>query len=110
VSQEVAEDVLKKTKKGISDVYDIGSKAVEDVQQTALEYVDRYKTSVEIKKESAKRLQLTTKLGDMVYARYQEKKIEPNKLFKEEKVLKLISEIHTINNKIVKIGKKLEKK
>lgn len=107
---KVAEDVLKKTKKGISEVYDKGSKAVEDAQQAALEYIDRYKNSVEMRKESAKRVQLTTKLGDLVYSKYQNKKISAEKLFKDEKLMNLINQIQTINKKIVKIGKKLEKK
>ena len=109
-TSKVAEEVIRKTKKGISEAYDIGSKTVEDVQQSAMEYIDRFKSSVEMKNESAKRTRLTTKLGSLVFSKYQKQSITPDQLFNEKQIIDLIAEIQTIDKKIVKIGKKLEKK
>jgi hypothetical protein len=108
-TSKVAEEVIKKTRKGISEVYDISSKAVEDAQHTALDYIDRYKNSVDMKIESTNRQRLTTKLGNLVFLKYLEKDMTPEKIFEEKKILDLIAEIKTIENKIVQLGKKLEK-
>jgi len=109
-TSKVAEEVIKKTKKGISEAYDIGSKTVEDVQHNAMVYIDRFKSSVEMKNESAKRLKLTTKLGSLVFSKYQKQTLTPDQLFNEKELTDLITEIQTIDKKIIKIGKKLEKK
>ncbi len=109
-TSHVAEEVIKRTKKGIRDVYEIGGKAVDDLQHTAQEYIDRFNNSVEIKKASAERQKLVTNLGNLVFTKYQHKKIKNENLFEEEQFVNLIKEIHTLDKKIVELGKNLENK
>jgi hypothetical protein len=109
-TSQVAEEVIKKTKKGIRDVYDIGGKAVEDLQNSAQEYIDRFNNSADMKKAGAARQKLVTNFGNLVFAKYQDKKFKNENLFGEEQLVNLIKEIQTVDKKIVELGKKLENK
>ena len=50
---------------------EVAGKAVDDLQDTAQEYIDRFKNSVEMKKASTARQKLVMSLGNIVFTKFQ---------------------------------------
>jgi hypothetical protein len=108
---ETAGELYKAVKKGLSSTYDAGAKAIDEISNTAQDYIDKYKKNTEVNKLSEMRNQLYKKLGKEFFEVYKTKKEDTLKLFFNKKeILDLNSEIEKLNKDIVKIGKKLEKK
>lgn len=105
---ETAGDVYDSVKKRLGSAYDTGIKWANELSRTAQQYVDNYKTNVEMKKLSDERDELTTKLGKTALAQYRQKETAPGKLLERKDLLELIKEIEKKDQEIVKKGKKLE--
>lgn len=108
---ETAGELFKAVKKGLSSTYDASAKVIDDISNTAQDYIDKYKKNLEVNKLSEKRDELTKKLGTLFFAEFKVKKEDTvPSFFKKEEILNLIDEIEKLNKNIVKIGKKLENK
>ncbi len=107
-TSEIAGTVYDKVKETVSDVVDIGTRAVDDLSQTAQNYIEKYKNKAEISKISEKRNGLTTQLGSLVYLRYKVQNTGPENLFNDKEISSLIKEIEAKDKEIIKIGKEIE--
>lgn len=106
---EVAGEVFKAVKRGLSSTYEAGAKVVDEITHTAQDYLEKYKHNIEVKKLSEERDKLTAKLGFTTFVKYKMSDAAPQKLLEEKEIQNLISEIEKLDKEIVKVGKELEK-
>jgi hypothetical protein len=117
---ELASDIAKKAAgfkdtlfdkviKGVSEAYEAGSKAIEELTETAQDYAEKYKHKIEINKLKLKQDKQYTSLGSLIFDKYKVTGITADKLFEEEDIKLLINEIENIAEQIVKQGKALDK-
>ena len=101
--------LLHKVKKGVSEAYEAGSKAVEELTETAQDYAEKYKHKMEINKLKAKQDRQYTVLGSLIFEKYKVAGLTPAKLLKEKDIVSLINEIENTVEQIVEQGKALDK-
>ena len=101
--------LLHKVKKGVSEAYEAGSKAVEELTETAQDYAEKYKHKMEINKLKAKQNKQYTVLGSLIFEKYKVAGLTPAKLLKEKDIVSLINEIENTVEQIVEQGKALDK-
>ena len=109
-SSKLAGDIFEKIKKGVSDAYDVSAKAVDELGKTAQGYLDKYESTMEMRKLSDRRKKVATKLGERVYTQYKLKKKTPTQLLQTDEVKASIAEITKLDKEIVKLGKIIDKK
>lgn len=106
---ETAGELYQVLKNKISSTYDSSAKIVDDLNQSAQEYIEKYKQNLEIKRLTDDREQLTQKLGTEFFSKHKLHKEEnPDIILKNKVIQELLVEIENLDKKIVKIGKKLE--
>lgn len=106
---ETAGELYQVLKNKISSTYDSSAKIVDDLNQSAQNYIEKYKQNLEIKRLTDDREQLTQKLGTEFFSKYKSHKEEnPGLILKNKVIQELLFEIENLDKKIVKIGKKLE--
>lgn len=98
-----------RVKKGVSEAYEAGSKAIEELTETAQDYAEKYKHKIEITKLKAKQDKQYTKLGSIIYEKYKVAGMTADKLFKEQDIKELINDIEDMAEQIVEQGKALDK-
>jgi hypothetical protein len=109
-STETAGEVYETVKLRLNTIYKAGLKWVDELSQTAQDYVDRYRYNSEMKNLSEERDSLTTELGKKAYANHKIKETTIDNLFRHNEIAALVSRIDTLDKEIVETGKKLEKK
>jgi hypothetical protein len=108
-TSESAGEIFKAVKKGLSSIFDTGTKFADEITQTAHKYIEKYQHNMEVKKLSSERNSLTAKLGLKTFVKYKMNETTLQKLLEENEILDLIKEIEKLDRKIVKIGKQLTK-
>jgi hypothetical protein len=107
---EIAEIAYDKLKKGVSDAYDKSSKTMSEMSKKAGKYVKKYEDSVEMKKLSHHRDAKMQELGAHIYALYNSKSKDIEKLLLYEDSKKLLSELEMLNKEVVKLGRRIKRK
>ena len=105
---EVAGDVYDRLLDGLSDVYKFGSKLVDEMSQTAQDYIEKFEYSQEMRKLSEEKNVLLVKFGSMVYMRNKMKNVKKEDILKTDEIKDLIKDIGDKDKEIIKVGKKLE--
>ena len=90
-SSRLAGDIFERIKKGVSEAVEVGAKAVDELGKTAQGYLDKYESTMEMKKLSDKRKKATTELGTLIYTQYKIKKKTPTELLQADEVKALIN-------------------
>ena len=101
--------LLHKVKKGVSEAYEAGSKAVEELTETAQDYAEKYKHKMEINKLKAQQERQYTVLGSLIFEKYKVAGLTPAKVLKEKDIVELINEIEHTSVQIVEQGKALDR-
>ncbi|MEJ2544715.1 MAG: hypothetical protein P8Y99_11670 [Calditrichaceae bacterium] len=101
--------LLHKVRKGVSEAYEAGSKAIEELTETAQDYAEKYKHKMEINKLKAKQDKQYRVLGSLIFEKYKVVGLTPAKLLKEKDIVNLINEIEITSEQIVEQGKALDK-
>ena len=105
-TSNIAEEIIKKVRKGVSDAGDIASKALDELNQIAQDYTDKFKNTIEMKNLSKQKEVLITKLGLAVYNKMKDKDTE--NIYIDGKIKKIIKNLEKKDKQIIKLGKKLE--
>ncbi|MFC2088400.1 hypothetical protein ACFLSX_02280, partial [Calditrichota bacterium] len=91
---ETAGGLYQTMKNGLSSTYDAGSKVVDDISQSAQNYIEKYKQNIEMKKLSDERDRLSMKLGREFFTQFKTNKEENVQLLlKKEEISNLIIEL-----------------
>jgi len=106
---EIADIVVDKLKKGLSQAYDAGAKVVDDLSQTAKVYTEKYKAESEIKKLKVEKDLLITQLGHSILKRHLEKGKVTESFFNEKETADQFNRIEMLDKQIIKTGKLLDK-
>lgn len=107
-TSKIAGDLYDKIKKGVTEAYEFSSKAVEELGKSAQVYIEKYETSMEMRKLRDQRNKLAAELGKMVYVELKKKKIDAGSLVEDTAVKEKILDITKLDKDIVKLGKKIE--
>lgn len=106
---ETAGEVFEVIQKQLSTAYESGAKVVDEITQTAQDYIEKYQHNKEVKRLIAERDTLVAQLGLTTFVKYKTKDKSSANLLEEKEIPDLIKKIETLDKEIVKIGKKLEK-
>ena len=104
-----SDTVLKGIKKGVSEAYEAGAKAIEGVSEAAQDYTEKYKNKIEINRLKTKQDKQYTKLGSLIFDKYKVIGITADKLFMEKEIVEIINEIENTARQIVKQGQALDR-
>jgi hypothetical protein len=110
ISSQLAEEIYDKIKKGVSEAYDTGSKAVDELGKTTQEYIARFENTMEMRKLRDKRNRIVNDLGSSLFMTYKSRRVLPEELLKITNIESLFKELKKLDKSIVELGKKLEKK
>jgi len=106
---ELSDIVVDKLKKGLSQAYETGAKAVDELSQAAHAYAEKYKAETKIKKLNAQKDQLLTQLGRSVLKRHLAAGKVAESFFNEKEVIDQFNQIETFDQQIINTGKQLDK-
>jgi hypothetical protein len=107
---EAAGEAFEVVKNKLSIAYDSGTKVVDDITKTTQQYIEKFEHNKEIKNLTTERDKLTTQLGMKTFIKYKTSEASMKSLLHEKEIVEAIKEIEKLNKKILKIGKKLEKR
>ena len=106
---EFSDIVVDKVKKGWSQAYAAGAKAVDELSQTALEYTDKYRAESAIKKLKSEKDKLTAQLGLSIFKHHLAGGGFAESFFKKKGIMDQFNQIEILDKKIIKVGKQLDK-
>ena len=106
---ELTDIVVDKLKKGLSQAYETGAKAVDELSQAAHAYAEKYKAESKIKKLNAQKDLLLTQLGRSVLRRHLAAGEVAESFFNEKEVIDQFNQIETFDQQIINTGKQLDK-
>ena len=106
---ELSDMVVDKLKKGLSQVYAVGAKAIDELSQTAQEYSEKYRAETAIKKLEGEKNKLIAQLGQSIFKHHLAGKGFAESFFNNKEIIDQITQIETLDKKIIKIGKQLDK-
>lgn len=107
-TSQAAGTIFEKVKKGLTEVYEAGSKVVVGATEAAQDYTEKYKHKVEVKELIKEQHALYIELGSVIYEKNKSGEMPFTQLFKEKDVKKLLQTIKTKENEIVKLGQELD--
>lgn len=110
MSSQLAEEIYDKIKKGVSEAYDAGSKAVDELGKTTQEYIAKFENTMEMRKLRDKRNRIVNDLGSSLFTTYKSRRVLPEEILKIANIEALFKELKKLDKSIVELGKKLEKK
>ncbi len=84
-------------------------KAIEEISDTAQDYLDKFKNRSEMKKLSKEREEKINLLGRLVYLKLKSGRSLKNKIEDNEKLKQLISDIRKTDREIIKLGENQDK-
>jgi len=106
---ELTDIVVDKLKKGLSQAYETGAKAVDELSQAAHAYAEKYKAESKIKKLNGQKDLLLTQLGRSVLKRHLAAGKVTESFFNEKEVIDQFNQIETFDQQIINTGKQLDK-
>jgi hypothetical protein len=106
---EIADMIVDKLKKGLSQAYKAGAKVVDDLSQAAQEYAEKYKAESEMKKLEGEKDELTSQLGQSIFKHHLAGGRFAESFFNKKEIIGQFHEIERLDKKIVKTGKQLDK-
>jgi hypothetical protein len=107
-TSEVTGPVIDKVKDSVSGVAELGKKVLDEISQTAQDYIEKYRHKADMKKIGEERKALTIKLGSHIYVRYKVRNFSPENLFQDQEILGLINDIEQKDKEIIEKGKELD--
>ena len=106
---ELADIIVDKLKKGLSQAYEAGAKVIDDLSQAAQEYAEKYKAESEIKKLKGEKDKLMTQLGQSILKHHLAGGKFAESFFNKKEIIDQFNQIETLDNKIIETGKQLDK-
>ncbi len=107
---ELGDIVTEKLKKGLSQAYAAGAKAVDELSQAAQDYAEKYKAESEIKKLKGQQDKLMAQLGQSIFKHHLSGGGFAVSFFNRKEIMDQFNQIEIVDKKIIKIGKHLDKK
>jgi len=107
---EFSDIVVDKLKKGWSQAYAAGAKAVDELSQAAQEYTEKYRAESEIKKLKGQQDKLMAQLGQSIFKHHLSGGGFAESFFNRKEITDQFNQIEIVDRKIIKIGKQLDKK
>ncbi len=105
---QLADTIVDKFKKGISQAFDAGAKIVENVSQAAQEYAEKYKTESEITKLNDQKDQRMTQLGQYVFKHHLAGGKFTESFFNKKATVEQFDRIDILDKAIIETGKQLD--
>ena len=106
---ELSDMVVDKLKKGLSQAYAAGAKAVDELSQTAQEYAEKYRAETAIKKLNGEKDKPMAQLGQSIFKHHLAGGEFAESFFNRKEIIDQITQIEILDKKIIKIGKQLDK-
>ena len=106
---ELSDMVVDKLKKGLSQAYAAGAKAVDELSQTAQVYAEKYRAESEIKKLKGEKDKLMTQLGQSIFKHHLAGGGFAESFFNRNDIMDQFNQIEILDKKIIKIGKQMDK-
>jgi hypothetical protein len=107
---QMSAELIEEVKEKAEELYEAGSEKFEQASGVIQSYIDRYKNDMEIKSLNKEKIQLNSKLGDVLFHEYKKNGTISKRFLTTKKMSALISSIETIDKKILQKGKELDKK
>ena len=107
---ELGDIVVDKLKKGLSQAYAAGAKAVDELSQAAQEYAEKYRAESAIKKLKGEKDKLMAQLGQSIFKHHLAGGGFAESFFNRKEIMDQFNQIEIVDKKIIKIGKQLDKK
>ncbi len=106
---KMSSELIEEAKEKAEELYEAGSEKFEQASGVVQSYVDRYRTDQEIRSLNKERDELYARLGDLVFHEFKKNGTVSKQFMTTKKMSVLISSIETIDKKILKKGKELDK-
>jgi hypothetical protein len=112
VFAETASDIFNRFLEGVKETADTaygkGTEVVETVTLTAQGYVERYRDRSEMSSLKKLRDEIATQLGNMCYVEYNGRYRIRQEFQKTKEFRELMKQMKELDNRIIKIGERLE--
>jgi len=108
-ANELADILVDKLKKGLSQAYEAGAKVVDEVSQSAQEYAEKYKAESEIKKLKGEKDKLMTNLGQSIFKHHLAGGGFAESFFNKKEISDQFNQIEMLDKNIIETGKQLDK-
>jgi hypothetical protein len=108
-TSELTDIVVDRLKKGLSQAYEAGHKVVDELSQTAQEYVEKYRAESEIKKLKGEKDKQTAQLGQSIFKHHLAGGAVTESFFNRKEIIDQFNQIEMLDKKIIKTGKQLDK-
>jgi hypothetical protein len=103
-------DLLEDIKEKAEELYEAGSEKYEQAAGTVQGYIDQYQNDREIKSLQKEKTILYTRFGDILYHEFKKNGTISKRFLTTKKMSELTGEIESIDKKILKQGRSLDKK
>ena len=103
-------DLLEDIKEKAEELYEAGSEKYEQAAGTVQGYIDQYQNDREIKSLQKEKTVLYTRFGDILYHEFKKNGTISKRFLTTKKMSELTGEIESIDKKILKKGRSLDKK
>ena len=109
-TSEIASKIKEEVKEPASEALTTARNAIDEISDTAQEYIDKYKHRVEMNRIAKERDTLIKVLGQLVYLKLKSRSTNKENLADIDEVKKLINDIKKKDKEIINLGKQSEKK
>ena len=106
---ELADIIVDKLKKGLSQAYEAGAKVIDELSQAAQEYAEKYKAESEIKKLKGEKDKLMTQLGQSIFTHHLAGGRFAESFFNKKERIDQFNQIEMLDKKIIETGKQLDR-
>lgn len=106
----ISTDLLEDAKEKAEDLYGKGAEKFEQASGVVENYVDRYKGEKEIKLLTKEKEELNAILGGSIYHEFQKSGTISKRFLTTKKSEELISSIESVDKRILKLGKELDRR
>jgi len=108
-TSDIAGKIKEEVKEPASEALATASRAIDELSDTAQEYIDKYKHRSEINRLAKERDALIKVLGQLVYLKLKSRSAKKENLSDNEEVKNLIKNIKKKDREIINIGKQSDK-
>jgi hypothetical protein len=106
---ELADIIVDKLKKGLSQAYEAGVKVVDELSRAAQEYAEKYKAESEIEKLEGEKDELMIQLGQFIFKHHLAGGRFAESFFNKKEIIDQFYQIELLDKKIIETGKQLDK-
>jgi hypothetical protein len=106
---ELADLIVHKLKRGLSQAYEAGAKVVDELSQAAQEYAEKYKAESKMKKVNGEKDKLMIQLGQSIFRHHLAGGNFTEAFFNKEEIVEQFNQIEVLDKEIVETGKQLDK-